>query len=292
MLYAIIALLVIILDQWVKFWVAGAIPLESTGVGLIPGVISLVNVHNTGAAFSLFAGSNARIYFIIITAVFTLAVIIALATKFISGTASRWALVLMTAGGLSNCIDRVIYGYVQDMFKFEPLPKFPVFNVADIVLTVFCFVFVLAVIFEKDRRKDQDYDDLYNAEDEEEEEEEEIPAPKKASRKAQKKARREYYEEEEEEPAPRPARQPKAEPERQPSRRERQAMYDEEYERIKAQREARRRAEAEEELDFSPREEPKPAPAPKAEPKPQPEPEPKAQPETYSLEDILAEFDK
>ena len=166
MLYAIVAVLVIIADQWVKYWVAGAIPMESAGETFIPGVISLVNLHNDGAAFSFLSGGGARIYFIILTGVFTLAVILALATRFISGRVARWSIVLVTAGGLSNCIDRVIYGYVQDMFKLE-LFNFPVFNVADIFITVFCLLFVIAVLFEKDDVDDGEEDE-FAAEDDEE----------------------------------------------------------------------------------------------------------------------------
>ena len=138
MLYAIFAVLVIILDQGVKYWVSGAIHMESAGETFIPGILSIVNVHNDGAAFSFLAGSNARIYFIILTGVFTVLVIIALATKFISGPLARWSIVMVAAGGISNCIDRVIYGYVQDIFKLEFI-NFPVFNVADSCVTVGAF---------------------------------------------------------------------------------------------------------------------------------------------------------
>ena len=74
--------------------------------------------------------------------------IIALATNFIQGRLSRWCLVLVAAGGLGNMIDRIIYGYVQDMFKVE-LFNFAIFNVADIFITVFAILFALAMIFEK-----------------------------------------------------------------------------------------------------------------------------------------------
>ena len=97
MLYAIIGLLVIIADQWTKFWVSGRVPVETMGEPFIPGVVSFANVHNDGCAFSFLSGSNARIYFIILTGVFTLFVIIALATKLISGKVSRWAIVLATS---------------------------------------------------------------------------------------------------------------------------------------------------------------------------------------------------
>lgn len=211
MLYAIIAVVVIIIDQWVKYWVAGAIPMDSLGETLIPGFISLVNVHNDGAAFGLFSGSGARIYFIIITGVFTVAVILALATKFVSGPVSRWSIVLVTAGGLSNCLDRVIYGYVQDMFKFElgVLDWFPVFNVADIVITVFCVVFILALFIE---RVPQGEDEFAG-----DDEEEDRPSRRKA-----------------EEEAEAPAAKPK----------KRRSKQEDEYEQYKAARAARQKAES------------------------------------------------
>lgn len=213
MLYAIVAVLVIIVDQWVKYWVAGAIPMESAGEAFIPGVISLVNLRNDGAAFSFLSGGGARIYFIILTGVFTVAVIIALATHFISGRLGRWSIVLVTAGGLSNCIDRVINGYVQDMFKVEFF-NFPVFNVADIFITVFCLLFVLAIIFEKDDR-DDDYDDEF----EEDDEEEDRPSRRRLREKAPVEAR--------------PEKSAKK------GRKGRQAKYEDEYEQYKAARAAR-----------------------------------------------------
>ena len=135
MLYSIVGLLVIILDQAVKFWVSNTL-FGTDVVRFIPGVISLVNVHNDGAAFSFLSGQGARIYFIIATGVFVLLVIIALATNFIRGKFARWCLVFVAAGGIANMIDRVIYGYVQDMFKVE-LFNFAIFNVADVFITVF-----------------------------------------------------------------------------------------------------------------------------------------------------------
>lgn len=182
MLYAIVAVLVIILDQWVKYWVANSVSMSSTGEKFLPGLISLVNLHNDGAAFSFLSGGGARIYFIILTGAFAVAVIIALATNFISGRFARWCLVLVAAGGMSNCIDRVIYGYVQDMFKTEFI-NFPIFNVADVFITVFCILFVIAVLFEK--KKPNDDDDFLDDEEEE----------YKPRRKARKPADEEDYDE-------------------------------------------------------------------------------------------------
>ena len=213
MLYCIVGLLVIILDQAVKFWVTNTL-FGSDIVKFIPGLISLVNVHNDGAAFSFLSGGGARIYFIVLTAVFALLVIVALATNFISGRVSRWCLVLITAGGLANCIDRVIYGYVVDMFKVE-IFNFAVFNVADIFITVFAIIFAIAMIFE---RQDDDDEDDYDDE-EEDDDYEEKPKRRKLFSRRERDMEDDIVDEDEDEVLPaRRARKPRnAEPEIQPS---------------------------------------------------------------------------
>jgi len=206
MLYSIVGILVVILDQAVKFWVQNTL-FGSDIVKFIPGVISLVNVHNSGAAFGILSGSNARIYFIIVTGVFALLVVLALATNFVTGRLARWSLVMVAAGGIGNMIDRILYGYVQDMFKVE-LFNFAIFNVADIFITVFAILFALCMIFEK---PEEDIDDELFEDDIEDEDfdDEDVPARKpllsklkekrQTARSASKKARQEKYEREYEE---------------------------------------------------------------------------------------------
>ena len=226
MLYSIVGILVIIIDQAVKFWVSNTL-FGTDIVKFIPGVISLVNVHNTGAAFGFLSG---RIYFIVVTGVIVLLVVIALATNFISGKVSRWSLVLVAAGALGNMIDRIIYGYVQDMFKVE-LFNFAIFNVADIFITVFAIVFALAMIFE---RPEEDIEELYEDDEDEEEEEEQKPRRKT---KAEKKAKADADEEDEEASASKPSNVRSA-------RKARQEKYEKEYEEYKAQQRAAMRKDA------------------------------------------------
>jgi len=56
-------------------------------------------------------------------------------------------LVFILAGALGNFIDRAARGYVIDMFSFEPLVNFPVFNVADACVTCGAVMFVLYYLF-------------------------------------------------------------------------------------------------------------------------------------------------
>ena len=187
MLYSIIGILVIIFDQLVKYWVDEHINYLNPSVDLIPNVLSLVRVQNDGAAFSFLQGGGARIWFIALTAVFALLVVLALATNFISGRFGRWCLVFITAGGLSNMIDRVRFGYVIDMFKFE-LFDFAVFNVADIFITVFCIAFILYILFGGEKEREPDTDEF-----DEDDYEEERPSRRSRS------SRRSYNDYEEEE---------------------------------------------------------------------------------------------
>ena len=249
MLYSIVGILVIILDQAVKFWVSDTL-FGTDVVRFIPGVISLVNVHNDGAAFSFLSGQGARIYFIIATVVFVLLVIIALATNFIRGKFSRWCLVFVAAGGLGNMIDRIIYGYVQDMFKVE-IFNFAIFNVADIFITVFAILFALAMIFE---RPESDLNDvLYEMDDEEEK-----PKKEKKSRK-EKKAEKAAAKAESEAAA---ALEPAAETEKKnnvrAARKSRQEKYEQEYEEYKAQQRAAMNKKTAAETPAQPAEDPAP----------------------------------
>ena len=177
MLYSIIGILVIILDQLVKYFVDQNINWSRPVVELIPNVISLVRVQNDGAAFSFLSGGRARIWFILLTAIFAILVVIALATNFVSGRFGRWCLVFITAGGLSNMIDRIRFGYVIDMFRIDMF-DFAVFNVADIFITVFCIAFILYILFGGEKERDE------GDEFEEDEEEEEELSPRRRSRRA------------------------------------------------------------------------------------------------------------
>ena len=234
MLYSIVGILVIIVDQLVKFWVEDTL-FGTDIVRFIPGVLSLVNVHNYGAAFGFLDTSGARIYFLVAAGLFALLVVIALATNFITGRLSRWCLVFVAAGGLGNMIDRLLYGYVVDMFKVE-LFNFPVFNVADIFITVFAILFVLAMFFEKP----DDIEALY----EDDEEADARPKKQRRRRKKEDAAPEPSAAELDGPPAALPAK-PVKEKKVSAARKARQDKYEKEYEAYKAQQqEAMRKASA------------------------------------------------
>lgn len=145
MWYAIVAILILIADQGLKYWVTVNIPLDTGHVTLIPGVLELTNIHNNGAAFSMLEHAPHWI-FIIFTLVFAAIAVFCLRRNVVHGKVGRWSVVLVLAGAVGNCIDRILSGYVVDMFNFL-FVRFAVFNLADVFIVVAGITLCLHVIF-------------------------------------------------------------------------------------------------------------------------------------------------
>ena len=159
MLYAIIAAIILIGDQWLKYWVTVNITLSTGEATLIPGVVKLVNIHNSGAAFGLLGdAAYARWLFLGIAALFIIVIVVVLAKHLFKSRFANWCAVMALAGAVGNCIDRALYGYVVDMFKVEFM-DFAVFNVADVFLVVACLAFIIYLIVDLFRGKDDDGED-------------------------------------------------------------------------------------------------------------------------------------
>ena len=180
MLYAIIAAIILIGDQWLKYWVTVNITLSTGEAALIPGVVKLVNIHNSGAAFGFLSdAAYARWLFLGIAALFIIVIVVVLAKHLFKSRFANWCAVMALAGAVGNCIDRALYGYVVDMFKVEFM-DFAVFNVADVFLVVACLAFVIYLIVDLFRGKDDDDED----EDDDDDEEDDDEKPRRAGRRS------------------------------------------------------------------------------------------------------------
>ena len=118
-------------------------------IPLIPGVIEISFVKNTGAAWGMMSG--ARWFFIILTIIVCILLAYFLVKN--KGTMtklSHYSFVLILGGAIGNLIDRIALGYVRDMIYFS-LINFPVFNVADSAVTVGAIIFILDILINKDR---------------------------------------------------------------------------------------------------------------------------------------------
>jgi signal peptidase II len=129
--------LTILFDQISKLAVIGKL---TAYVDVIPltGFFNLVLVHNTGAAFSLFADQPGwQRFFFLGIAIAAAAVILFLLRKTASRPLFSIALALILGGALGNVIDRFRYGYVVDFLDFYlGTWHWPAFNVADSAITL------------------------------------------------------------------------------------------------------------------------------------------------------------
>lgn len=128
MLYAVLVVALVVLDQVVKFLVRANIPLGGD-VPFLPHILQLTYVQNTGAAFSLL--SDHTWLLTLLSAVVSVGLVAALAKRVLPQRRGMLALALLLGGAVGNFIDRLLLGFVTDMFALT-FVNFPVFNVADI----------------------------------------------------------------------------------------------------------------------------------------------------------------
>ena len=184
MLYAIIAAIILIGDQWLKYWVTVNITLSTGDVALIPGVVKLVNIHNSGAAFGFLSNTEyARWLFLGVAALFIIVIVVVLAKHLFKSRFANWCAVLALAGAVGNCIDRALYGYVVDMFKVEFM-DFAVFNIADIFLVVACIAFVIYLIVDIFKGGKDEDDEDEDDDDDDEDDEDDDEKPRRAGRRS------------------------------------------------------------------------------------------------------------
>ena len=150
MIQILIIILALAADQLTKYFLVPMI--QSGPVTVIPGVFQLAFVKNEGASFGIFPG--ARVIFIIVTCiVLAAAAVYMIRARKTQTLFLKISLSLIVSGAIGNLIDRVILGYVRDMFDFHEI-YFPwIFNVADaclVVGSILLGIYILFIYKEKD----------------------------------------------------------------------------------------------------------------------------------------------
>jgi len=155
MLSFLFAVLAVLLDQFFKHWIA----LTLVGGGekiVIPGILNLIYVQNSGAAFSILPNSRWLLVGISFVAMIVLIMIL---LRYNEGFWGTLGLAAVLGGTVGNLLDRAFNGYVVDMFRVTFM-NFAIFNVADIFITLgaltFCIYFIVSSFktggAEKDRQ--------------------------------------------------------------------------------------------------------------------------------------------
>ncbi|MGI6007998.1 MAG: signal peptidase II [Ruminococcus sp.] len=138
-------LILLFVDQWTKHLAVTHLK-DQPDIEIIPGIFQLHYLENRGAAFGIL--QNQQWIFIILCLVF-LALLLLVYLRLPKNRHYLPLAVLsvgIASGAVGNLIDRIRLNYVID-FLYASLINFPVFNMADIYVTVSVILLVICILF-------------------------------------------------------------------------------------------------------------------------------------------------
>ena len=155
-------LVLIAIDQLTKYWAVIKLK-DQPSIPLIKNVLELRYLENNGAAFGFL--QNKQWLFYVITVIVLIAIcivfvrIIQQSNQYMQLDAEKirkktlkdsailnYVLVILAAGAIGNLIDRIAHTYVVDFIYFR-LINFPIFNFADICVTLSAIFLIIFLVF-------------------------------------------------------------------------------------------------------------------------------------------------
>ncbi len=135
--------LFLVIDQITKILIESFLKIGET-VPVVKNFFSLTCVYNTGAAFSILEG---RVWFLTLLSLVVLIILLKMSKEFVKNERNILAFGMLFGGIFGNLSDRLFLGMVRDFLKFKIFGyNFPVFNVADICITVGIGLLIIGMI--------------------------------------------------------------------------------------------------------------------------------------------------
>lgn len=146
LVFGFVFFVLLVLDQVLKYLVSVYLP-EDRSVVVIPGILWLTYVKNTGVAFGLAKGFS---FYLSLFGLVGMALIFFLqADVILKHNYGLYGASILSAGAIGNLIDRLRFGYVID---YLDLGFWHVFNFADVCITV-GIVLILLIFFKELQNK-------------------------------------------------------------------------------------------------------------------------------------------
>lgn len=152
-MYYLLALLVVLLDQWTKWLVVKSMEIGES-VEIIKDFFYITSHRNRGAAWGMLEGQFWLFY--VITVAVVAGIVYYMQTEAKNKPLMKGALAFLLGGAIGNFIDRIFRKEVVDfvntyIFNYD----FPIFNIADAALTIGVILMLIAVFVEdrKEKRK-------------------------------------------------------------------------------------------------------------------------------------------
>jgi len=150
-----LTLLILVIDQVTKYWVAGSFDYRET-LSVLP-FFNITYVHNPGAAFSFLAGQGGwqRWFFTAIASIASIVFLVWMAKTPKNQRLLSIAFALILSGAVGNLIDRVLFGYVIDFLDFHWAGyHFAAFNIADSAIFIGAALMILESFTSKEANKE------------------------------------------------------------------------------------------------------------------------------------------
>jgi signal peptidase II len=153
-LFTLITVVGLLLDQATKLFIDRSMRLFDS-IPVVPNFFNITYVRNRGAAFSFLSDASWRLpFFIGVSCVAAIAIIIAFHKLRDDQRLAQFSLAMIFSGALGNLIDRVRLGEVIDFLDAHWYRHhWPAFNVADSLICVGVFLLALDMLLEDKRLK-------------------------------------------------------------------------------------------------------------------------------------------
>ncbi|GAA5415036.1 lipoprotein signal peptidase [Paraliobacillus ryukyuensis] len=153
MRYYAIAFVIIVIDQFTKWWVVANMELRES-IPVIENFFYITSHRNTGAAWGILAGRMSFFYIITIIVIIFVAYYIQKFAKDSMLTGISLALIL--GGAIGNFIDRLFRKEVVDFFDmYIGNYNYPIFNIADSSLVVGVILVLIATFMDEKKKKER-----------------------------------------------------------------------------------------------------------------------------------------
>ena len=141
--FFVINIILITIDQIFKYYIL--INKENLPNNIINGALNFTYCENRGIAFGI--GQGGAKIFALMTLLMIIVALIYIAFKFnkLKGL-TVFGIALVISGGIGNLIDRLFRGYVIDYIDISQLIKYPVFNLADMLIVIGCIIITICII--------------------------------------------------------------------------------------------------------------------------------------------------
>lgn len=152
-LYYLVALIVILLDQFTKWLIVKYMELHES-IPIIENFFAITSHRNKGAAWGILQGQMT--FFYIVTAIVVVGIIYYIEKHVREHKFMTISLCVILGGAIGNFIDRLFRKEVVDFLDFTIFSyEFPIFNVADMALTIGVGLFLFATLLEERKTRNE-----------------------------------------------------------------------------------------------------------------------------------------